>query len=203
VWTPPPAVSFGRLDLLSERIGRAAERARAEGLTPVRRLAGGRAAAIGPGTVCLGWATPAGPMAGTQERYEMLAGLLIETLGRVGVDARVGELPGEWCAGSWSVLVGEHKVAGLAQRVIRGGAWAEAVVIVDGADALRSSLDHVQRALGAAWRPDTLAAVEGVSVERMRDALADAGGERWEPTTSPVTQELWERARTLREEHTL
>jgi hypothetical protein len=76
-------------------------------------------------------------------------------------------------------------------------------VIVDGADALRSSLDRVQLELGAAWRPETLAAVDGVTVERMRNALAAAAGERWELAASPVTEELWEWARSLRQEHTL
>jgi hypothetical protein len=37
----------------------------------------------------------------------------------------------------------------------------------------------------------------------MRDALAAAAGKRWELAASPVTQELWERAQALRQEHTL
>ncbi len=203
VWSPPPALSFGRLDLLSPGAARAAAVARAEGLEPVRRLAGGRAAAIGPGTACLGWATTAAPMAGTQERYEVLAAVLLDALGRLGIEARTGELEGEWCAGTWSIIAGGGKVGGLAQRVIRGGAWAEAVVVVSGADGLRASLDRVQRALGLSWRPETLVGLEGVTVEQVRDAFAEAAGARWGPVPAPLPAELWTRARALRSEHIL
>jgi lipoate-protein ligase A len=119
----------------------------------------------------------------------------------------VGELPGEWCPGAWSVLVGGVKVGGLAQRMIRGGAWAEAVVVVSGADALRRALDEVQQALGVAWRPDTLAALEdvrpGARPGRVRDAFAAALGARWELAPAPVPDELWSVAHALRDEHAL
>jgi lipoate-protein ligase A len=193
-------VSFGRLDLLSPDIERAAAVARSDGLEPVRRLAGGRAAAIGPGTACLGFAEPVESVAsGMQERYEALAAMVLDALARLGIEARIGELAGEWCAGTWSVLVGDGKVGGLAQRVIRGGAWAEAVVIVTGADALRAALDRVQRALGLEWRPETLTGLEGVTVEEVRGALAEAAGAQ----PAGVPDEAWERARALRAEHTM
>jgi lipoate-protein ligase A len=173
----------------------------------VRRLAGGRAAAIGPGTACVGWASPSATIEGAQERYEALAAVLIDALRRLGIEGSIGELPGEWCPGAWSALVGEVKVGGLAQRMIRGGAWAEAVVIVSGADELRDALDGVQRALGVAWRPDTLAALEdvrpGVGAGQVRDAFSAALGARWEPAPAPVPDELWAAARVLRNEHAL
>jgi lipoate-protein ligase A len=200
VWTPPPAVSFGRLDLLSGDVERAAAVARADGLEPVRRLAGGRAAAIGPGTACLGFATPAANVtSGMRERYEMLSAMVLDALARLGIDARLGELAGEWCAGAWSVLVGEGKVGGLAQRVVRGGAWAEAVVVVSGAPGLRASLDRVHQALGLDWRPETLVGLEDVTVEEVRGALTAAAGTR----PADVPEELWERALALRAEHAM
>jgi lipoate-protein ligase A len=125
--------------------------------------------------------------------------MVLDALGRLGIEARIGELAGEWCAGTWSVLVGDGKVGGLAQRVIRGGAWAEAVVIVTGADALRAALDRVQRALGLEWRPETLTGLEGVTVEEVRGALAQAAGAQ----PAGVPDEAWERARALRAEHTM
>ncbi len=200
VWTPPPAVSFGRLDLLSPGIEPAAAVARDQGLEPVRRLAGGRAAAIGPGTACIGFSAPVESVAsGMQERYEMLAGIVLDALGRLGIEARTGELAGEWCAGAWSVLAGEGKVGGLAQRVIRGGAWAEAVVVVSGAPELRTALDRVHRALGLDWRPETLVGLEGVTVEQVRGALAEASG----GAPSEVPAELWRAAAALRAEHAM
>lgn len=207
VWTPPPALSFGRLDLLAADHARAATVARANGLEPVRRLAGGRAAAIGPGTACLGWASPSRSMFGIQARYETLAGILVETLGRLGIEARIGELAGEWCPGAWSILVGETKVGGLAQRAIRGGAWAEAVVVLSGSEALRTALDRVQHALGIPWRPSTLAALgdagPGVSAAQLTDALVESLASRWEIRPAALSPELWEQAGALRAQHVL
>jgi lipoate-protein ligase A len=200
VWSPPPALSFGRLDLLSPNIERAAAVARREGVEPVRRLAGGRAAAIGPDTACLGFAAPVESVAsGMQERYEALAAMVLDALARLGIEARIGELSGEWCAGTWSVLAGDGKVGGLAQRVIRGGAWAEAAVVVTGVPALRDALDRVHGALGLTWRPETLVGLEDVSAEEVRGALAAAAGGR----PADVPAELWDRARALRAEHTM
>jgi lipoate-protein ligase A len=119
----------------------------------------------------------------------------------------MGELPGEWCPGAWSVLVGEVKVGGLAQRMIRGGAWAEAVVVVSGAGALRHALDEVQRALGVDWRPSTLAGLEdslpGIGAADVRDVLAAAVRARWDLTPAPVPAELCSAARALRDDHAL
>lgn len=207
VWCPPPALSFGRLDLLSPSHGGAVAAARAARLEPVRRLAGGRAAAIGPDTACFGWASVGGAMSENQARYETTAAVVLDALGLLGVTARIGELDGEWCPGAWSVLVGEAKVGGLAQRVIRGAAWAEAVVVVSGSAGLRAGLDRVQRALGVAWAPETLAAVSdlapGVSTAAVQRALAGALGARWEPVAQPLPASVWNQARGLRADHVL
>jgi len=203
VWTPPAAVSFGRLDLLSAHSAAAVEAARRHGLAPVRRLAGGRAAAIGPGTVCLGWAHPSPEMTGMQERYEALADVIVEALDRLGIPARLGELAGEWCPGAWSVIAGSGKVAGLAQRVVRGGAWAEAVVVVSGAGALARALDPVQAALGLEWDRRTLAELTGVEPAQVRAALIETLQARRQLVCSPLSERLETLAAELRAEHVL
>jgi octanoyl-[GcvH]:protein N-octanoyltransferase len=207
VWTPPPAVSFGRLDLLLETRDRGVAEARAIGLQPVRRLAGGRATAIGPGTLCLGWACRSPEMAGMQDRYEAMAGVIVQALSLVGVPAEVGELPGEWCPGAWSVIAGDVKVGGLAQRMIRGGAWAEAVLVVSDANRLRAALDRVQRALGVPWDPATFAGLAdvraGVTVADARSALVAALQARHPLDRVELPPEVWSRAESLRDGHTL
>jgi lipoate-protein ligase A len=204
VWTPPPAVSLGRLDLLSTLSPAAIAAARAQGLVPVRRLAGGRATTIGPGTVCLGWAHPSPDMSGIQDRYEEMAAVMVEALERLGVPVRVGQLAGEWCPGAWSVIAGAGKIGGLAQRVVRGGAWAEAVIVVDDAGALAASLDRVQRALGVEWNPDTLTGLPGTSPDAVRDALvAGLGARRELRLVRPLPEPLLRRAAELRDEHAL
>jgi len=208
VWTPPPALSFGRLDLLRPSAERAIAVAAASGLAPVRRLAGGRAAAIGPGTACVGWACPSPEMTGMQARYEALARVLVAALAAVGARARIGEIEAEWCPGAWSVLSGEAKVGGLAQRVIKGAAWAEAVLVVDGAASLAAALDLVQQALGVPWDPATLGQLSHpgaeVTPERTRAALLDTlAAERPLAPHTSLPAKVLSRAGTLRVAHAL
>jgi hypothetical protein len=146
-------------------------------------------------------------MAGTRDRYEALCAVLLGALERIGIEGRMGELPGEWCPGAWSVLVGDVKVGGLAQRMIRGGAWAEAVVVVSGSQALRAALDGVQRALEIEWTPGTLGAIEdvapGLTQAQFTGALIAAVGVRWPAMPAPVPAELWRQAHSLRAQHVL
>jgi len=128
IWAPVPALAMSRLDELKPGADTARAAAARAGLDAVRRVSGGHAVVVGPGSFCVGFAEPAIAFEGTQERYERLTAALIAALGSLGVAAERGELPGEWCPGSWSIRAGGVKLAGLAQRAIKGAAWVEAVV---------------------------------------------------------------------------
>ena len=53
--------------------------------------------------------------------FAELAGLLRDALAADGIDVEVGERPGEYCPGRYSVHLRDGpKVAGLAQRVVSG-----------------------------------------------------------------------------------
>jgi lipoate-protein ligase A len=142
-------------------------------------------------------------MTGMQDRYETIAGVVVAALERAGVPARVGELPGEWCPGSWSVIAGTAKAGGLAQRVIKGGAWAEAVIVVSGARALAGALDRVQHALEVPWEPATLSDLPGVSPGQVRDALIAELEARRPLVRVPLPAEILTRAAELRAGHIL
>jgi hypothetical protein len=72
------------------------------------------------------------------------------------------------------------KLAGLAQRAIRGAALVTGFVIVEGGDALRAVLTDVYAALGITWDPRTAGAVDalapGVGTARVEAALLRAVG---------------------------
>ena len=56
------------------------------------------------------------------ERFERTAARIARALAGLGVDARVGEVPGEYCPGRYSVnACGVSKLAGIGQRVVAGG----------------------------------------------------------------------------------
>ena len=78
----------------------------------------------------------------------------------LGVDARVGEVPGEYCPGAYSVNArGAAKLAGIGQRMIRGGAHLGGVVVASGGGEIADVLRPVYRALELDWDPATSGSV--------------------------------------------
>ena len=175
-------MTFGKLDVLSEGYAAAAEAAQSLGYAAVVRLAGGRAAVFHEGTLSIAHALPdPDPRPGIRGRFETASELVRAALAGVGVDARVGEVPGEYCPGGYSVNGrGRVKLMGVGQRVVSGAAYVGGVVVVDGADRIREVLAPVYAALGLKWDPATVGAVAdevpGVTLEDVREALRQEYG---------------------------
>jgi lipoate-protein ligase A len=178
VHLPGRELAFGRQDVASPGYERAREAARAAGYPPVERLAGGRAAVFHEGTVAITRAYPdPEPPRHTYERFDEAAAWVRGALARLGLgDLRVGEVPGEYCPGAYSVNVrGRSKLAGIGQRMIRGGAHVGGVVVASGADELRRVLVPVYEALDLDWDPATAGAAEDeLEHELTREELAAA-----------------------------
>ena len=177
LYRPGPTVAFGRLDALREGFAHATEAARAHGFTPVLRSVGGHAAAYTGGAIVYEEITPQERLAvEVRERFEDVSGLLVAALVSLGADARVGEIPGEYCPGEFSVNAGGNvKLVGVAQRVVARAALVSAVVVVRDGERVRAVLRDVNARLGVEWEPRTAGAladvVPGVDVAAVRDAL--------------------------------
>jgi lipoate-protein ligase A len=204
---PGAMVAFGKQDAVAPAYDAAARAAAAAGFDAVLRLAGGRAAVFHEGTVALAHAVPdTAPREGIHARFEATAGLIARALGRLGVDARVGEVPGEYCPGGFSVNAGGHrKLAGIGQRLIAGASHMGGVIVVSGADRVRDVLVPVYDALGFEWDPATTGAVvdeaPGVGWEQVRDALLAEYAERYQLVEAELDGETLELARRLAPEH--
>ena len=174
---PGTTVAFAKRDAVSDGFAEAVRAARAHGFDPTLRLAGGRAAVFHDGTMEIGHAVPAhDPRAGIHERFERTAGRLARALGALGLDARVGEVPGEYCPGRYSVNArGAVKLAGIGQRVVAGGSHTGVVLVVSGEGRINDVLGSVYDALGLAMAPEVTGSVEtespGTSWEQVREAL--------------------------------
>jgi lipoate-protein ligase A len=206
VLRPGPTLAFGRLDARAPGFPRAAAAARAHGFEPVLRLGGGHAAGYDAGSVLVEVVTRQAAIAdGIQERFRDGAALLASALGRLGVPAEIGELPGEYCAGAWSVHAGGVKLAGIAQRSIRGASLLTAHVVVEGGERLRAALVDVYDALGLVWDPRTAGGaadvVPGLTARAVEAVLADAVADRWGATEGTLDAGTLARARDLRDEH--
>ena len=155
LYRPGPTVAFGRLDALRPGFAAAARAAREHGFEPVLRAPGGQASAYQRESVVLDLAVAdADAITGVQTRFAELAALLAGALRSLGVDARVGAVPGEYCPGAHSVNAGGRvKLVGTAQRIVRGGWLFAASVVVRDAEPVRAVLEAVYDRLGVAWDP--------------------------------------------------
>jgi octanoyl-[GcvH]:protein N-octanoyltransferase len=187
VFVPGPTMAFGRLDALRPGYAAAREAAAAHGYTPVLRLGGGHAAGYDEGSVIVELTTPAATIAeGLAERFEAGTLLLVDALRAAGVPAELGELPGEYCPGRWSVHAGGVKVAGTAQRTVRGASLLAAAVLVQGGDRLRAALVDVYAALRLDWDPRTAGAAEDVAPGVTASAVAGAVVDQLERRYGPL-----------------
>lgn len=184
LYRPSPTVAFGQRDARLPGFPAATRSAAAHGFAPLVRRAGGRAAAYHGGCLIVDHLEPAGDaVAGTRARFAAFGDFFADVLTGVGLEAGVGEVPGEYCPGEFSVH-GRHegvpavKLVGTAQRVVAGAWLFSSVVVVEDAAPLRAVLTDVYADLGLAWRPATAGAAEdlapGVAVDDVEAALLAA-----------------------------
>jgi len=107
VFNPEPTAGFSRRDQLRPGFAAALRLVRERGFEPVLRGPGGRFAVYHRGSVvvdhvCL----EPGSAEGMQDRFEHYAEMHAEILRGLGLDARIGEVPGEYCPGKYSVNAG-------------------------------------------------------------------------------------------------
>jgi octanoyl-[GcvH]:protein N-octanoyltransferase len=180
LYRPGPTLAFGRLDTLRRGFEEAGAAARDDGFEPIVRLAGGHAAAYHEDSLIYEEITREDDVAaGLHDRFRDGAELLASAIAAFGVDALVGEIPGEYCPGAYTVsAAGRIKLVGTAQRVIRGGAIMSAFVLVTGGERLRAVLFDVYRALELAWTPSTAGALDdaapGVTIAAVEEAILEA-----------------------------
>lgn len=202
-YRPQPTVAFGRRDSFLPGFPQAAAAAQSLGFTPVIRGAGGRAAAYDEGCLVFDEIVPAADsMTGIQGRFSEEAERQARALRTLGVDARVGQVPREYCPGEFSVNArGQTKLIGAAQRVVRGAWLLSTVVVVESAPRVRAVLEDVYAELGLDWDPATTGSVAdevpGVSVEDVRRALLEEYARRAPLAPAPLAATELAAAREL------
>jgi octanoyl-[GcvH]:protein N-octanoyltransferase len=207
IFRPGPTAAFGRLDALLPGFPRACGRARQHGLTPLVRLVGGHAAVYDERCVVVEeLSAEEDVIAGLQTRFERQSQRLRRALCELGADARIGELPGEYCPGAHSINVGGRiKVVGIAQRAIRRGALTSAVVVCGGGTQLRPVIESLYAALEIEIDPGTAGSLD----EELPDATPEAVAERiaasyareWRLEPRDLDADLLDRARGLAGRH--
>jgi octanoyl-[GcvH]:protein N-octanoyltransferase len=143
-----------------------------------------------------------------RRRFDETAAVLVEAFRGLGADARVGEVPGEYCPGEHSINVrGRAKVAGIGQRVVAGASHVGGVIVVDGSDPIRDVLDPVYEALDLGWDPATVGSladeVPGITLDRAERAVVEAFAARFDLVEARTDGRTLELARSLLPRHTV
>lgn len=181
LYRPIATMSFGQQDVRLAGYQAARAASNHHNFVPVVRKVGGRAAAYHEDSLVIDHIQPeADAIFGFKQRFEYFGELFTTVLRRLGVPAGVGEIPGEYCAGEYSVhavLKPTHriKLAGTAQRVVKGAWLFSTSLVVENGTAIRNVLTDVYDHLGLDFLPETAGAVEdgapGVTVEDVIDEL--------------------------------
>ena len=207
VYRPLPTVAFGRRDSFLPGFAAAAAAARRHGFTPAIRSAGGRAAAYHDECLVIEEIIAAADAnSGIQERFTAEAERQAGALRGLGVDARVGEVPGEYCPGKFSVNArGQTKLIGAAQRTISRAWLFSSVVVVGGSAPLRAVLEDVYAALALDWDPASTGSIAdeqaGVTVREVRDALLAPLAARYRLTPAQLSAGDLTAGRAVLERH--
>ena len=207
LFVPERIVAFGRQDRVRPGYRDAVAAVRELGFEAVERLAGGRAATFHEGTLAFAWSMPTDrPRETITTRFDILVAIMVEAFSSLGVDARVGEVAGEYCPGRYSVNAGGHrKLMGVGQRLLRRAAHVGGVIVVEHADLVNLPLHPVYRALGYDWNPAATGAIADevtADVESVRRAVLTAfeaaGYQLGDAAVDPETVSL---ARSMTEDH--
>jgi octanoyl-[GcvH]:protein N-octanoyltransferase len=192
LYRPWPTVAFGQRDARLPGFEQARQACLDHGFTPVVRRAGGRAAAYHRGSLVVDHVQrDADAMHGFRDRFAGFGELFTDVFRAHGVPAAVGEIPGEYCAGEFSVHTplpdspdgaarGPVKLAGTAQRVVKGAWLFSSSLVIEDPEPVRAVLVDVYAALGLDWDSTTAGAASdaepGITVETVATGLREAYG---------------------------
>ncbi len=206
LYRPGDMVAFGKRDAVTRGFDAAVAAAGRHGFASVIRLAGGRAAVFHGGTIAFALTIPTqAPREDITGRFRRSSELIARALRGLGVPAQIGEVPGEYCPGEYSINAGGKKVVGIGQRLINGAAHVGGVIVVDGGQRIADVLDPVYRALGLSWDPwtagDLVATVPGLRWHEVRDAVVEAFSSIADIRRATMPAAVLDRAATLADLH--
>ncbi|WP_328993300.1 lipoate--protein ligase [Kribbella sp. NBC_01245] len=162
-----PMLVFGRRDTRHPGFAAAVRAGRDAGFVPLVRAVGGRPVAYTSESLVIDHVRHDPRAAeGQERRFKSFGQLIADELVALGIDARVGEVAGEYCPGAQSINArGAVKLVGTGQRVVRD-AWLFSSLTVIGDDArVRSLLTEVYGALELPFDPATVGSVSTERVE--------------------------------------
>lgn len=179
LYRPHATAAFAPRDTTLPAYPEAAAAMRDLGFTPAERRAGGQLAVYDASALIIDLVAPhEEPRNSVKERFARFSAAISDALKRFGIDARIGQVAGEYCPGDYSVNDGGTlKLAGLAQRIGRRGYHMGAVISVEPSEAARQAVTVAYDLLGFPFAPESFGAVTvlapQLNFEDLRAALLD------------------------------
>lgn len=196
LYVPGREVAFGKQDTVTPQYPAAVAAAAEAGFASVQRLAGGRAAVFTEHTIAFSLAVPdSDPRTTIYERFDHITEMIVATFAVLGVESAVGEVPGEYCPGDYSIHHDNRiKLMGVGQRLAKHGAHIGGVITVNQADLLLTALIPVYRALDLKWDPNTVGTLgdvrDGVTNEEVIAAFESVLAHHYEISRDRVGDDL-------------
>ena len=179
VYTPPKTVAFSRRETFLHGFDRAVIAAKQQGYEPVIRTSGGRAVAYDEQSLVFDLVVPEPQVRFNSEFiFREFGQMLVSTMRSIGVDARLGDVPGEYCPGRYSINArGTKKLIGTSQRAARGARLISGVLLLSNTETVAKVLTDVNAALNFDWNPSTVYSLEdelgSVNFGEIRRQLTD------------------------------
>ncbi|GAB3826277.1 lipoate--protein ligase [Kribbella italica] len=153
-----PVLVFGRRDTRHPGFRAAVQAGCDSGFQPLIRAVGGRPVAYTSEAVVVDHVRhDLRATADHQRRFGTFGDQYAGVLRDLGVDARVGEVPGEYCPGAQSINArGAVKLVGTAQRVVQHAWLFSTLTVVGDDDRIRSLLTEVYAHLELPLDPTTV-----------------------------------------------
>jgi octanoyl-[GcvH]:protein N-octanoyltransferase len=176
---PRPTAAFSPQDTTHARYAHAKALASASGFEPIERGTGGRLTMFDENALAITLISPhADPHQQTIKRFELFSGAISEALKKFGIDARIGELPNEYCPGRFSINAeGRVKLVGVAQRMKRNCIQMGAIIAVAPSAKACAAIAAAYHAMDMPFDAATYGAVTdfvpGLSHDALQSALRD------------------------------
>lgn len=174
---PRPTAAFSPQDTTHPNYELIKQQARVNGFEPIERGTGGRLTMFNEHALAITIISPhVDPHQHTMKRYEIFASAMTGALVKLGIDARVGELPNEYCPGKFSVNAeGRIKLVGIAQRMNRRCIQMGGIIAVERSEKARAAIAEAYDAMGLPFDSETYGAINdlqpSLTYYEVRDAF--------------------------------
>ena len=179
LYRPFPTAAFAPRDTTLPPYAEAAAAVARLGFAALERRAGGQLAVYDRSAMVIDLVAPHDdPRQHVMERFTGFSEAIAATLRDFGIDARVGEIDGEYCPGDYSVNArGAVKLVGVAQRIGRRAYHLGAVISVAPSTEACGAVAEAYRILGFPFEAETFGSiageVSGVTSIALKDALLE------------------------------